>query len=482
MKFFMKLLRSIRLGLLVLACVAAWAELMRAQQQEPENAPTPPAPATSTPVITGTASSNATSAPEDTGIPGEDRMLTPPPVSGLSYPLAPASEDRANYLRGGVTFTTAYSDNVLASTSGTPVSDVSYSVWPTVALDETTTRLHAVLTYAPGFTFYQRVSAYNQADQNLGINLQYRLSPHVTFLVSDGFQKTSNVFNQPDEGLALAVSGSAQAFNDSVIAPIADQLSNNGNVGITYQYSANAMMGASGAFTNIHFPDSSEVQGLFDDASRVGSAFYAYRISPQHYVGALYQYQDLLSYPGAYTNRTQTDAAMFFYTFFPVKTFSLSFFGGPQYYNSGAQYVATSNVPLVTATQAWTPAAGASMNWQLQHSNAAISYLHSVSGGSGLIGAVKLDAANASIRGQITRNVTASVAGSYANNGVLAVSSLGGHSISGSVGLQRQFGQHVNAQAGYTRLHQTYDFFSANPDTNREWISISYQFARPLGR
>ena len=43
-------------------------------------------------------------------------------------------------------------------------------------------------------------------------------------------------------------------------------------------------------------------------------------------------------------------------------------------------------------------------------------------------------------------------------------------------------GEHVNLQAGYTRLHQTYSFFSANPDTNREWVSISYQFARPLGR
>jgi hypothetical protein len=479
MKLFMKLLRSIRLGLLLLACVAAWSELMHAQEQE--TVPATPAPATNSPIMAGAANRDA-DAPADTGIVGEDRMLTPPPVSGLSYPLAPASEDRANYLRGGVTFTTAYSDNVLASSGGAAVSDVSYSVWPTIALDETTTRLHATLTYALGFTFYQRVTAFNQADQNLGINLQYRLSPHVTFLVSDGFQKTSNVFNQPDEGLATAVSGSAQAFNNSIVTPLADQLSNNGSVGITYQYSADAMVGASGGFTNIHFPDSSQVPGLFDSASRVGSAFYAYRVSPQHYIGALFQYQDLLSYPGGNTNQTQTGAAMFFYTFFPVKTFSLSFFGGPQYYSSGAQFGASSRAPLVAATQSWTPAAGASINWQLERSNIAFSYLHSVSGGSGLIGAVELDSASASIRGQVTRNITASVAGSYANNGVLSVSTLGGHSVSGSAGLQRQFGPHINAQAGYTRVHQTYDFFSANPDTNREWVSISYQFARPLGR
>ncbi|MDR3494157.1 MAG: hypothetical protein P4L82_06105, partial [Ancalomicrobiaceae bacterium] len=83
-----------------------------------------------------------------------DRMLTPPPVSGETYPLSFTSEERANYLRGGVTFNTAYSDNVLGATSAHPVSDVSYSVWPTIALDETTPRLHTVFTYAPGFTFY----------------------------------------------------------------------------------------------------------------------------------------------------------------------------------------------------------------------------------------------------------------------------------------------------------------------------------------
>ena len=136
-------------------------------------------------------------------------MMTPPPVSGQSYPVAPTSQERSNYLRGGVTFSTAYSDNVLGATgsNSAPVSDVSYSVWPTIALDETTTRLHWTLNYAPGFTFYQRTSSRNEADQNASINFQYRLSPHVTFSAVDSFQKTSNVFNQPDLAAAGAVSG-----------------------------------------------------------------------------------------------------------------------------------------------------------------------------------------------------------------------------------------------------------------------------------
>lgn len=458
----MRIFNSICLGVALLANVPVWSQ----QEQH-----TVPAPALSAPLLDISVSNNS----------DPDRMLTPPPVSGDAYPVWFTSEERANYLRGGVSFNSAYSDNVLGATSATPVSDVSYSVWPTISLDETTSRMHALLTYAPGFTFYQRTSAYNESDENLSVNFQYRLSPHVTVSLRDAFQKSSNVFNQPDQGLAGVVSGSAQEANDSVIAPLADRLSNNGNAGITYQFSANAMVGASGTFTNLHYPDPTEVPGLFDAASRGVSAFYSYRLAKEHYVGLTYQYQELLSYPVQAINETQTHGAFVFYTYYPSTRFSFSLFGGPQYYTAGPQYTSTSTSP-VPAEQSWSPAGGASLSWQVVHSSVAVSYLHSVSGGGGLIGAVELDAANASVRQRIARNLNLSLGGTYANNGVLAVAALGGHSVSGSASLQRQVGEHLSLQAGYTRLHQTYSFISANPDTNREWVSISYQFARPLGR
>src|SRR6202041_1913951 len=126
----------------------------------------------------------------------DSQMLTPPPVSGLAYPDAPLSEIRSNYLRYGLTFNSAYSDNALGGSN--PVSDVSYSIWPTIALDEKTTTLHTVLTYAPGFTFYQRSTSRDEADQNFSINVTDRLSPHVTLSAQDGLHKSSSAFNQPD--------------------------------------------------------------------------------------------------------------------------------------------------------------------------------------------------------------------------------------------------------------------------------------------
>src|SRR4051812_25216748 len=117
--------------------------------------------------------------------PDDTRMLTPPPASGEAYALTPTFESRSNFVRAGVTFNTAYSDNVLGGVVGKPVSDANYSVWPTIAIDETTTRLHSVLTYAPGFSFYQRTSDRDEADQKAMIDFQYRLSPHVTASLRD---------------------------------------------------------------------------------------------------------------------------------------------------------------------------------------------------------------------------------------------------------------------------------------------------------
>ena len=419
----------------------------------------------------------------------DSRMMTPPPVSGQSYPATPGSQERSNYLRAGVTFTSAYSDNLVGSTGSNsgPVSDESYSVFPTLALDESTTRLHFTLTYAPGFTFYQHTSSLNQANQNASIDFQYRLSPHVTFSARDGFQKSSSVFNQPSLGSAGSVSGGIQEPNQSVIAPVASQLNNFGNAGITYQFAANGMIGGSGTFSNLHYLDSAQVPGLYDSSSQGGSAFYTYRISKMHYIGVTYQYQRLLSFPAPGTNETQTHSLLLLYTLYANPHFSISFFSGPQYANTGPQFANGISLPL-PASQSWHPQAGGSLSWQGRLSSVSISYSHMISGGGGLIGAVKMDGANASIRQQLTRTLSASVSGGYTQNDVLASAVAGannGHTWSGTASVQQQFGQHLNVQLGYTRLHQSYSdvaVLATLPNTNREFVSISYQFSRPLGR
>ena len=469
--------KQIAFALMLLATAQVWSQQENTQPQQP------------VPAMVGV---DRSATPTETYNPdtSEDRMITPPPVSGQTYPIALTSEERSNYLRAGLFFTGAYTDNVLPSAiTGPPISDQSYSVGPTIALDETTQRSHFLLSYAPAFTFYQHTSSRNEADHNASIEFEYRLSPHVTFSAADSFQKSSNVLNQaPDLSSGGAVSGGAQNANYSVIAPIADHLSNSGNAGLSYQYALNDMVGASGTFSNIHYPDQSQVPGLGDSSSQAGLAFYSHRVARGQYVGVTYQYQRLLSHLGTADNETQTHAALFFYTYAPRSSrFSFSLFGGPQHSDTVEPPFPPQQLQTVRS-QSWDPMGGASLGWQGKLNSFALSYMHGIAGGGGLRGAVQMDSATVSARQQITRMLSASLTGGYAQNNVIGSglnSTYDGHTVSGTASLQQQIGQHIGVQLGYTRLHQTYNnvaVLAANPDSNRVFVSISYQFSKALGR
>jgi hypothetical protein len=411
----------------------------------------------------------------------ESRMAVPPPVSGVAYPTDTASQTRSNYVRAGLTLNTAYTDNLLGGAGPKPVSDISYSAFPTFALDETSSRLQAVLTYSPGFTFYEKTSSYNQQNQNVAADFQYRLSPHVTVSFLDSFHKLSNIFDQPDLLAATPVSGTAQPSPVNVIAPIANQLTNASNAELTYQFSRNGMFGTSGNFTDLHFSDPTQAKGLYDSNSMGGSAFYSHRLSKKNYLGATYQYERIIAYPSGGENETLTQTISLFYTLYVRSNFSLSFTGGPQHYQVSQ--------PVLPTSAAWTPSGTFSLGWQARRMNIAASYSRMVTGGGGLTGAYHSNMANASVREQLTRNWNAGVSGAYSIyktvDSFFFPSNPGGHTVSGGVSVQRQFGAHVNAELGYTRFYQSYSGIAAIstfPNVNREWISISYQFSRPLGR
>src|ERR1700760_4596503 len=71
---------------------------------------------------------------------GESSMLRPPPVSDKAYPNGVGAEKRTNYLRLGVTFRAGYIDNLYTGTSSGTLSETTYTIYPTIAFDQTTYR------------------------------------------------------------------------------------------------------------------------------------------------------------------------------------------------------------------------------------------------------------------------------------------------------------------------------------------------------
>jgi hypothetical protein len=402
-------------------------------------------------------------------------METPTPVAGQGYSLELASATpHTNYLSGGVRFTAAYDDRV-SVIGGQNVSDQSYSIGPTLILRQSRPRLNWGLSYGSDFTFYQHASSLNQADNDFALDLQYRISPHVTVRLQDSFLKTSNFFNSQYQDTSFPSLGVVQRPNDSIVAPITNRISNFGSTIITYQFRQNAMMGAKATLSQLWYPDAKAGSDLFDSTGQAAEGFYAHRLSGRHYIGATYQFQKILAHPS--TSETVTDSVLAFYTLYLQPSISFSVFVGPQYAEfSGGERA---------SFHSWSPAAGASLGWQGVRTAFAFSYAHTISEGGGLSGGVLLNSANALFRRQLTRSLDVELGSTYAVNEVLdplSAFSSGGHSVSGTVSLKKKLGAHLSAVAAYTGLHQSYGGTSSRPDRNRVWISLFYQFETPLGR
>jgi hypothetical protein len=407
----------------------------------------------------------------------DDEMLVPPSVSTGGVSLEFASETpRSNYVSGGLRVVSTFDDNIASGFSSHRISDDSYALMPTFSWRQSSSRVLWDLAYAPGFTFYHHNSGLNQSNQNISFDSQFRLSPHVTLTLRDGFAKTSNPFNQLTPDLSTSA-GLAQPVG-TVISPVTDQITNSGSAQLTYQFGLNSMIGATGLFSELHYLNPSEVPGLQNSHSKAAEGFYTYRISKRHYLGAKYQFQYLLATP--IHAETETHGVNLFYTLYLRPTTSLSLFAGPQYYDSRG-----GGLP---AAKSWSPSYGGSFAWQGQRMSFAMSGERSIAAGGGLQGAVRGEGASASVRGQLSKAWGMGVSAYYANSTLLTPQlggANGGHSIAGTVSLHRQIGQSLGLELAYTRLHQSYpnlSVLSAAPNTNRVWLSLSYQFIRPIGR
>ena len=411
----------------------------------------------------------------------QTQMMTPPPVSGASYPTEVGAEVRTNYLRGGFTSTTSYVNNLYASSGSASIAETTVSVLPTIEYDATSARRHTMVSYSPGFTFYQPSSELNEVDNTAAIDYGLRLTEHTKLSATDNFQDSSSPFSPGYAGAGGAVSGASETSTPGVIPPFAKRLTNFANVEFTMQTGLNVMIGGTVLETELHYPNPAQTPGLYDSNSRGSSVFYNRRLSRSKYFGATYQYLDSLANPGSGTDTTQTHTISAYFSFNPTSRLSVSVSGGPQYYQSV-------QTPL-PETGAWGPSVTASMGWQGTRTNFAASYSQGVTGGGGLLGAYNSKSATASVRWLVARTWIASASGAYSNNktvgGILMAGGQDGHSISESATLEHSLGNQLGIAFHYDHIAQSYSgvaVIAANPDSDRETISISWHFQRPLGR
>ena len=444
----------------------------RTWAQTDSNAQTPGSDASGTPVQPTTASDEASPAPAAMDQP----MTTPSILSGAGSSLEFTSEmERSNYLRGGASASFAYSDNVL-NTVGNPVSDETYTIGPFIELDLTRTRFRLNTTYSPSFTFYQHLTDRNQTNQGLALSFAYRLSPHVTFTAQDSLAKTYAFSGLAFNNIA-GLPNPIQSPNLLFIDPVADTLINTAGVGVSYQFSRNDTVGATGNSSILRYLNQSQAPGLYDSTGYGAGGYYTHRFG-RNYLGVNYLFQDFTT--ETIQLKTKTDSIYGSYTFYLKPNLSLSAFGGPQYSDTFG--------PGTVPVKKWSPAGGGSVAWQGEETSFAAAFSHRITDGGGSPGAVTANSVNALFRAQLTRTLIGSVGAGYSSTTSLAPafqSQSNGSSVSATAGLQRAFGEHWTGSVGYQYLHQNYSNIAViNQAQNQSQVSVSvsYQFDRPLGR
>jgi hypothetical protein len=420
-------------------------------------------------------------------LPYTEVLTAPAPVNNVQMPLVFSSDgERSNILSGGIQVGSGYNDNALVTPSDR-IDNVSVMIVPRIEIRQNRERWSLDFAYSPGITINQNLGEQNQFAHSLGFSTNYRLSPHVSVQLRDNFAKTNNLFvglfgNTPGPG-------PLQQSNSSVITPLADSTSNNSGVGLTYQFSASSLVGVSG---NYHFVNYGSVagtsgsSGLIDSRSASAAGFYAHRFSNRHWLGATFNFQQLMFDPGG---RTTIHRILGFYSLTLGSHMTLSLWAGPQYSTSFI-----SNVPVPqpnTGTLAlpsqWSPAGGTVFDWQGSHTSLHAGYSRQISDGGGLAEAVTTQQGDAEIRRRLAARWTARAGGAYARNNPLHTLSATAplRSFQGNAGIEYRITDNLGANVFYGRQQQRYEYSllpSATANQNRVWFSLSYAFDRPLGR
>jgi hypothetical protein len=470
---------STRCGLILVWMVAGLQVLSVGQNPPPENPPsqTPvddnsrTAPAAPLSAVAGMQEEGGA---DDTG---NTLPQIPALLGGIGISPAFLSEmERSNYLRAGLNVSATYDDNPLLLSSGQS-SNTSESIFPNIKIDQTTSRMHWTLGYAGGLTVNQKFTSQNQGSHNVIFDSRYRLSPHVNLRVAENFSLTTGFFDAGNEVGGIANSGGP---NESLITPLATQRSSVTTVETNYHFALNDLIGASGSFYDLHFTNVPVGTQLTDSQTATGTAFWLHKLFGADWGGITYRFDRLTSNVGDSETRV--------HSFFVVDTLSLSKrltltgFVGPQY--SENQGLAPNGLP--PAPNAWLVAGGAEGSWKNQNTAVLIGYSRTVSDGGGLLGAVRLQNVYGNFRLQLAPGWATAVNFNRGSNQALTLPPSSITLTSAGISLERNVGKSFGFRMGYSHDFQQESgqpgpIPSFDASRNRVFVTLSYQWAKPLG-
>ncbi len=300
--------------------------------------------------------------------------------------------------------------------------------------------------------------------------------------VAEDFSLTTGFF---DAGNGTGVVAGSGGPNASLITPLATQRSSATTVETNYHFALNDLIGASGSFNDSHFsnPAGGAQLQLTDTQTASGSAFWLHRIFGANWGGASYRF-DRIAFNGG---ETRVHSLLAVDTLNLSKRVTLTGFIGPQYSeNQGMAPGGSQPTP-----NAWSVAGGAEGGWRDQHTSVSAGYSRTISDGGGVLGAVRLQNVHGNFRRQLTPGWAAALNVSHGTNQALTVPPSSINLTSAGISLERNVGKSLGLRMGYSHdFQQQFGVPGPTPTSppqtfdasrNRIFVTLSYQWAKPLG-
>lgn len=422
---------------------------------------------------------------EDTN---NDLPQIPALLGGKGTSTAFLSEmERSNYLVGGINVGAAYDDNPLLLSPAQ--SNTSETIFPSIRIEESSSRMRWGLGYAGGLTVNQKITSQNQGSHNLDFDSLFRLSPHVSLRVAEAFSMITGFF---DAGNGAGTTGGSGGPNASLLAPLATQRSSVTTVEANYHFALNDLIGASGSFYDLHFtniptpPPDAQAIPLTDTQTASGSAFWLHRLFRRDWGGVSYRFDRITFNPNG---ESRVHSFTVVNTLSLSRRITLSGFVGPQYSeNQGLVAGTTQTQP--GQSNAWSVGAGVEGGWQSERTSVLAGYSRSVSDGGGVLGAVRLQNVRGTFRRELVPGWVATVTANHGTNQSITVpsqTSAGSITLtSAGASLERSVGKKIGIRFGYThdfqqRLGVPGAVQTLDAHRNRYFVTLSYQWTKPLG-
>jgi len=403
--------------------------------------------------------------------------------------LGLASEaEEGDFMVGSLRLSSTFTDNVLLSNTH-PVSDVDYAVQPGFSIGKTLGWLHTDWDFSPGLVKYQRVDQRDRLTGAVVSNFDARPWEHWLIRVRNNYRVRTDppfdTFNTkvPDTFFA--------GENGQLILPLAEQISDEGNVDISYQPTETTTLVLNGFYRDyIYHPIRGQniSSGLVNSQTKSGRAQLYRRLSGNAFLGAAYTYQDI---DFAFTNHGAGVAAQSVVGVGTVDiTPSMEFqiFAGPEYAQVRNQILLNfglGSVFIPTTEDVLSTTGGAIYSLHKARTTLNLAGVREVSGGTGLTAGAHSTRGDFTIRREVGAHWYADLTAEYGlftPIGVSSGSSFNIRALSGRVALDHRLTEHLSFEIDYSHGHQQQTSVT-NPrrvDVDYAMISLKYQIKRAL--